>query len=118
MIYHCLRLGNHLGESCDTAKMSMIGHDCGDVVKTTLTCRSNRAHWSPPSPFLTEIEGVDFLLSKTEAHQTDGGVYLYAGRRSICSHSPLLRYMPSARFRMSAGGNPDRFGQVCRGRIR
>jgi hypothetical protein len=53
--------------------MSMIGHDRRDVVKAILTYRSTRICLSPPSSFLTEIEEVDLLLSKTEAYKTSGG---------------------------------------------
>jgi hypothetical protein len=73
MIYDYLGLGNHVGEFCESANMSMIGHECGDIVETPLTFGPNRAHLSPPSPLLTEIEAVDLILSKTEAQKADAG---------------------------------------------
>jgi hypothetical protein len=65
----------------------MIGRDCGDVIKTSFTFRSNRACLSP---CLTEIEGVDLLLSKTEAHKTAGG--LVPPPRPPAQKATLLRH--------------------------
>jgi hypothetical protein len=75
MIYNYLSLGNRVSEIQEAANMYMIGYDCGDGAKTTLTIRSNRARLSPPSPFLIEIEEVDLLSSNTEAHEIYGGCY-------------------------------------------